>query len=133
MNPGENQKAIEAAISLIFAGTSTTYAYDNQGRLIERDIRMGTLRSDRTSYRYEDRGDLVETTTEETTTRDASFNEDGTLGYTPETSHIQHTRFEYIYDAHGNWTTKETWSRPETEPEFRHWSTCKRDIEYYNT
>jgi hypothetical protein len=56
---------------------------------------MGTLGGDRTRYRYEDRADPLEETTEHTT-RDASLNEDGTLRYMPGTSHIQHTRFEYI-------------------------------------
>lgn len=134
VHSGEHQKAIEAAISQIFANTfsSTTYAYDDRGRLIERDIRMGTLGDDRTRYRYEDRADPLEETTEHTQ-RDASLSEDGTLRYMPGTSHIQHTRFEYIYDAHGNWTSKKVSSRLETEPEFRLWVTYTRDIEYYNT
>ena len=84
VHSGEHQKAIEAAISQIFAGTfsSTTYAYDDRGRLIERDIRMGTLGGDRTRYRYEDRADPLEETNEHTT-REVSLNEDGTIRYMP--------------------------------------------------
>ena len=134
MHSGEHQKALEAAISQIFADTfsSTTYAYDDRGRLVERDNRMGTLGGDRTRYRYEDRGEPVEETTERAT-RQASLNEDSTLSYAPGGSHIQHTQFEYIYDAHGNWTSKKVSSRLETEPEFQLWVTYRRDVEYYNT
>lgn len=133
VHSGEHQKALDAAISQIFAGTfsSTTYAYDDRGRLVERDNRLGTLGGWRTRYRYEDREDPVEETTEHTT-RQASLNENGTLCYMPGTSHTQRTRFEYIYDTHGNWTGKKVSSRLETEPEFRLSSTYSRDIEYYN-
>jgi hypothetical protein len=79
---------------------------------------MGTFGGDRTRYRYEDRADPLEETTEHTT-RDASLNED-TLRYMPGTSHIQHTRFEYIYDAHRNWTSKKVWLRAFAKTQ--HWS-----------
>jgi hypothetical protein len=130
----EDQRALEAAIGQIFAGifSSTTYAYDDRGRLIERGIRMGNLSSERTRYRHEDRSDPVEETTERENL-EASLNEDGTLRYVPRNSHIQHSRYEYVYDAHGNWVSRKVSSRLETEPEFRLSNICRREIEYYNT
>ena len=127
-----HQKALEAAMSQIFANTfsSTTYDYGDRGRLIERSHRMGTLGEDRTTYRYEDHDDPVEEVTEHTT-REASIGEDCPISYTPKGSHVQHFRFEYIHDGHGNWISKKIWSRPDTEPEFRPVDICRRQIDYF--
>lgn len=127
-----HQKALEAAMSQIFANnfSSTTYDYDDRGRLIERKHSMGTLGGDRTTYRYEDHGAPVEEVTEHIT-REASIGEDGALSYRPNGSHVQHFRFEYIHDGHGNWISKTVWSRPETEPEFQPVDICRRQVDYY--
>lgn len=130
----EHQKALEAAMSQIFANTfsSTTYAYDERGRVIDRNHRMGTLGEDRTTYRYQDRDDSVEEITEHVA-RQASIAEDGTLSYTPNGSYVQHSRFEYIYDAHGNWTSKKVWSRLETDTEFQLQNITRRQIDYHTS
>jgi hypothetical protein len=132
MDFGEHQEAVGAAIGQIFADSflSTSYTYDGRGRLIQRDDRMGTLGGNRTTYRYEDRDEAVEETTEHTS-REASLNEDGTLQYTPGTSHIQHNRFEYTYDSHGNWTSRTVSFQLEPESAFRLSNIERREIEYY--
>jgi hypothetical protein len=129
---GEHQEAAEAAISQIFADafSSTSYTHDACGRLVERDHRMGTLGEDRTIYGYEDRDDAVEETTEHTT-REASLNEDGTIRYSPGTSNVQHNRFDYIYDSHGNWTSRTVSFRLEPESAFGLSNIERREIEYY--
>jgi hypothetical protein len=132
MHFGERQEAAEAAMSQIFGDgfSSTSNTYDARGRLIERDHRMGTLGVHRTTYRYEDRDEAVEETTEDTT-REASLIQDGTLQYSPSSSHIQHNRLDYTYDSYGNWTSLTVSIRPESEPTFRLSNIVRREIEYY--
>jgi hypothetical protein len=132
MHFGERQEAAEAAFSQIFANafSSTSCIYDHRGRLIQRDHCMGTLGGDRTTYRYEDRDEAVEETTEHTT-REASLNEDGTLQYSPGRSHIQHNRLEYTYDSQGNWTSRTVSFRLEPETAFLLSNIERREIEYY--
>jgi hypothetical protein len=133
MQFGEHQEAAESAFSQIFADafSSTSCIYDDRGRLIQRDHSMGTLGGDRTTYRYEDRDEAVEETTEHTT-REASLNEDGTLQYSPGASHIQHNRLEYTYDSHGNWTKRTVSYRLEPESAFLLSNIERREIEYYD-
>jgi hypothetical protein len=130
---GHGEEA-EAAIRQIFADafTSTSYTYDDRGRLIEGEHRIGTLGGDRTTFRYEDREEAVEETTEHTA-RQASLNEDGTLRYSPKTAHVQHNRFDYVYDSHGNWTSRTVSIRLEPETAFRLSNIEQREIEYYAT
>lgn len=132
MGFGEHQEAVVAAIGQIFADSfsSTSCTYDARGRLIQRDHSMGTLGGHRTTYRYEDRDEAVEETTENIT-REASINEDGTLRYSQGASHIQHNRFAYTYDSHGNWTSRTVSFRLEPETAFRLSNIERREIEYY--
>lgn len=129
---GEHQQAVKSAISQIFGETfsSTTYKYDDRGRLVERNTRIGTLQEDRTTYRYDDRDDPVEETME-STSREASLKDEGTLNYTTHASNVQHTRFEYRYDQHGNWTSRIVFIRLEPEPEFQCSNIERREIHYY--
>ena len=60
--------------------SETHYAYDVQGRLIERTGSMFNLGLDRTTYRYDDGDDPIEETHEHSH-REASLAEDGTLQY----------------------------------------------------
>ena len=121
-----------AAIGQIFADSfsTTSCIYDDRGRLIQRDNSMGTLGRDRRTYRYEDRDEAVEETTENIS-REASINEDGTLRYSQGASHIQHNRFEYTYDSLGNWTSRTVSFRLEPETAFRLSNIERREIEYY--
>ena len=67
----------------------------------------------------------------EHTTRQASLNEDGTLRYVPGTSHVQQNRFEYVYDSHGNWTSRTVSFRLEPESAFGLSNIERREIEYF--
>jgi len=110
--------------------SSAFNTYDERGRRIERENRMGTLGGHRTTYRYEDHDEAVEETTEDTT-REASLNEDGTLRYVTGSSHIQHNRLECIYDSYRNWTIRTVSIRPESEGAFRFSNIVRREIDYY--
>ncbi len=73
------------AVGGIFA--NTTFSYDGQGRLLERTNSMFNLGGHRTTYRYGDRDDPIEETTEHRH-REASLDDDGSLHYTPAHCHF---------------------------------------------
>lgn len=103
--PPEQRERTAALIQKAWGDWSTTYAYDAQGRRVERVRRSGTLGEERTTYRYEDRDDPVEETTENRN-REAGLDENGTVQYTPDKVSVTHGRFESVYDAQGNWTER---------------------------
>jgi hypothetical protein len=59
------------------------------------------------------------------------FDDAGNSRPTKEISHTQNTRFEYTYDAGGNWTEKVLWSRLEPNPNFQLSNMERREITYY--
>jgi hypothetical protein len=130
----EDREKMAAILKQIFGGTfsSTTWVYDSQGRMIEEMRRMGTLSEDRTTYRYnEDHDDPIEQTTERTS-REASIDEDGVLKYLPISMSLQHNRFDYVYDDHGNWTEQIVSVRDEPNPAFQRSDIERRAITYYD-
>jgi hypothetical protein len=46
-------------------------------------------------------------------------------------SRVQHVRFEYQYDAHGNWTERTVWQRLEPNTDERRSNIERRTIAYY--
>ena len=56
----------------------------------------------------------------------------GTVTIDEKPSRIQHVRFEYRYDAHGNWTERVVWQRMEPDADERRSSIERRTIDYYN-
>jgi len=109
---------------------STTYAYDQKGRRIERHMRMGDLGGHRTTFRYDDRDNAIEETTVDTT-REMQIDNEGNLRSAKETSHIQLARFEYKYDAQGNWTERVVWSRLEPNPNYQRSNVERRQFTYH--
>ena len=86
--------------------THLKYPDSERGRrLIERMTRLGTIGQVRTTYKYADRDDPIGQSTEEEN-RTAGLDDNGALQYTPDAVTVQHHRFEYKYDAHGNWTER---------------------------
>jgi YD repeat-containing protein len=110
--------------------SSTTYGYDEKGRLLERRTRMGELADERTTFRYDDMDKPVEETHEHTS-REMRVDEEGNLAQAQETSHTQDTHFEYSYDAQGNWTERAVWSRLRPNPNFERSNVTRREIAYY--
>jgi hypothetical protein len=87
--PAEGREELAAELAKTFGEffSRITYAYDLQGRRLERTTKFGTLSESRTIYRYGDHEDPIAETTEE----------NGGV--------VEH-RFQYIYDAQGNWTDR---------------------------
>lgn len=132
--PPKDRERAMAMLANLFGSkkvmSSTTYEYDGQGRLLGRRMRMGELADHRTTFRYDDHDNPIEETSEDTS-REMQMDEEGNLHPTKETSNIQNVRFEYRYDAQGNWTERVVWSRWETNPNFERSNVERREITYY--
>ncbi len=132
-SPAEERQGMAAMLEQIFDGTfsSTTHVYDTRGRMIETTCRMGTLGGDRTTYRYdEDHDNPMEETTGHTS-REANIDEHGVVIYSQDRVMIQHNRFEYVYDAHGNWVERIVSIRPEPNSTFQRSNIERRVITYH--
>jgi hypothetical protein len=128
----EDRERISAFIAKVWGEsfTATTYTYDAGGRMVERLRRMGTLGEERTTSRYEDRDDPVEGVTEHRN-REAGLDENGAVQYTPDKVSVSHNRFEYVYDAQGNWTERIVSHRMEPNPDFQRSNIERRALTYY--
>jgi hypothetical protein len=132
--PVEERANLAELLTMVFADqvfSSTTYAYDEKGRLMERTIRMGNLSEGRTTYRYDDNDNVIAEISEDQH-REMHVDTDGVLR-AGEDAHLgQQNRFDYLYDAHGNWTERVVWSRTGSQPEFRRSNIERRAITYYH-
>jgi hypothetical protein len=95
------------------------YAYDARGRLMERTMSMGMLWEERRTSEYVDRDDPIAETTKSW--------EHGVAQ--PQSG--QRTRFDYQYDARGNWTERIVMSRSGSQQEFQRSNVERRTITYY--
>ena len=57
--------------------------------------------------------------------------DDGVVKTEERPSHVQHVRFEYQYDAHGNWTERVVSQRLEPNADERPSNIERRTISYY--
>jgi hypothetical protein len=57
--------------------------------------------------------------------------DDGVVRSDEQPPHVQHVRFEYQYDAHGNWTERIVWQRLEPNTDERRSNIERRTIAYY--
>jgi hypothetical protein len=133
VSPGARSAAVAAIADLVVAKnvmSSTTYAYDGKSRLLERRMRLGELGDHRTTFRYDDFDNLIEETSEHTS-REVQVDEEGNLHTTKENSDTQNVRFEYRYDAQGNWTERVACSRLQPNPSFERSNIVRREITYY--
>jgi len=130
--PPERRAEMAVLLKRVFGDTfsNTTYVYDSQGRVLKRTNTMGNLSEDRTSFQYADREDPVEEDTEHEN-REARIDEDGTVHYTEARVILQRTRFEYRYDAQGNWTERIVSGRAEQNPDFQRSNIERRTITYH--
>ncbi len=130
--PPEERERIAALLKKVFGEpySNTAYAYDPQGRIVERIRKMGSLSEERTTYRYGDREDPIEETTEHKN-REARINENGAVVYTADRVNVQHNRFDYLYDAHGNWTEMTVSYQVEPSTEFQRSNSERRAVTYH--
>jgi YD repeat-containing protein len=133
--PPEERESAMAALSAIFTPDMTfrsqSNGYDASGRLIERRATMGQLGDERTTWQYDDRGNRVAETREETS-HEVRIAEEGALEATSESRQAQQHRFDYVYDAHGNWTEKVAWTRLDESSPFQRSSIERRVITYFD-
>ena len=57
--------------------------------------------------------------------------DDGAVKIEEQPPHVQHIRFEYRYDAHGNWTERVVWGRTGRNTDERRSNIERRTITYY--
>ena len=129
----DHREAAAAVLKEIFgdAFSRTTYTYDSQGRVIERTNTMGTMRDERTTYRYVDGHDEPVEEITETRTREATVDGDSAIRYKPDTVSTQHNRFEYRYDTHGNWTEQIVSGQYDPSADFQRSNVERRTLTYY--
>jgi FKBP-type peptidyl-prolyl cis-trans isomerase 2 len=110
----EDRESLKAPLAVAFGTNNvlltTTYAYDQKGRRVERIVRMGLLSEDRTTFRFDDHDNPIEEIS---------------------SSHKEHARSIYKYDAEGNWTEREVWTILEPKPDFQRSNVERRQITYY--
>jgi YD repeat-containing protein len=130
--PLEDREKTAAMLKKAFGDTfsSSEYVYDARGRLIERTDRMGSLGECRTTYRYDEHDDPIEETSEQRH-REANADENGDMQYTSDRLNIQHNRFEYRYDARGNWTERIASIQFEPNAAFQRSNIERRVIMYH--
>jgi hypothetical protein len=131
MSPEARERAT-AVLKEIFGKSfsRTTYKYDPQGRLIERTDSMGTMSEEHKTYRYDGVHEEAIEEIIERKSREASVEDDGAIRYNPDTVSTQHTRFDYSYDTHGNWTERIVSVQYDAHAESQRSNTERRTIAY---
>jgi YD repeat-containing protein len=131
--PPEDRAKLDSLLASVFERqtlSSTTYAYDQNGRVLQRTQNMGRLSDDRTTYRYDERGNPIEETTS-SEHRSVNIDDDGVVHPTG-AERLEHiVRYHYKYDSHGNWTERVVRSRASAGEDFRHTNVTWRTIAYY--
>ena len=80
----------------LFGNAERTYIYDDEGRLVERHMRLGPFREDQ-AWSFNSQGEMIKLST-----RMRGFPDE--LGGQPD---LQWTyRYSYEYDDYGNWTSR---------------------------
>ena len=131
--PAEEHARMATLLAQVFADrtfVTVDYTYDERGRTLERTTRIGSLSEERTIFRYDDRDDPVAEISEHHS-RSANLDEGGVMHTTEDAPREQHTRFDYQYDDHGNWTEQTSWSRTDPETDFQRTVRTRRTITYY--
>ena len=131
--PAEERVQLAALLANVFADrtfSTTTYRYDEVGRLQERTMRMGSLSEERTTFRYDDKDNPIEEISE-SHSRDIHLDDAGAVQAREEEPRVRHVRFEYQYDAQGNWTEQTVWIRTDSQLEYRCSNIERRAITYY--
>ena len=113
--------------------TRRVHRYDDRGNRIETEMRLfGLFGPDVTRKRYNAFGDVIEETSE---SEQCEFNVDEKGRVSGEATNVRparsESRFDYEYDASGNWLTKIVESRRGTADTFRVSIIEKRTLTYY--
>jgi hypothetical protein len=128
--PDEDAAKAASMLRAAFGSIVTTFTYDADGRLLERRRHMGGLSDERTTFLYDARGNSIEESTDYRE-REMSMDENDGIRYTADRVRTSATRFEYTYDARGNWTERVVWARFEPGAEFCRSNVERRAIQYF--
>ena len=90
---------------------------------------MGNLSEERVTVRYDDFDNPVEQVTIDVGRHMRM--DDGRVKSEEQLAHVQHFRFEYQYDARGNWTERIVWLRMEPNTDERLSTLERRSIVYF--
>ena len=110
------------------------HRYDERCRRIESYSRIGPLTETRITTEYNEFGDPVRQSTEQSSLGEVALTELGHIESSRKkrTEERSEARFTYDYDAHGNWLTKTVEVRWATEAEYRLSARERRRIEYFD-
>jgi hypothetical protein len=131
--PIEERAAAAELLKAAFADqmfTHTAYAYDVKGRLLEMTVRIGTLSEERTTFQYDDYDNPIAEISEERARVMVIGGHDAAPAREEE-PRAQHNRFDYTYDARGNWTERVVWIQTGSQPAFQRSNIERRTITYY--
>jgi hypothetical protein len=125
-----------AVMDMAFADevfSKTEYTYDVNGRLIEKAMSMGILSEEHWAFQYDDHDNLIAETSIRRS-REVETDDHGEVLSSKEEPVIQqHSRFQYQYDSHGNWTERVVSYRLDPQTEFRRSNIERRTITYYDS
>lgn len=130
--PSDERAALMELVKAAFDGqmfSHATYAYDEKGRRVETTRRMGKLSEERVTVRYDDFDNPVDEVRSDVS-REMRM-DDGVVKNEESRSHVQHVRFDYRYDAHGNWTERVVLHRSGPDADERPSNIERRTIAYY--
>jgi hypothetical protein len=130
--PADERASMIELLKTVFddqAFSVATYAYDEKGRRIQTIRRMGKLSEERVTVRYDDFDNPVEEVRSDVN-REMRM-DDGVVKTEEKPSHVQHVRFQYQYDSHGNWTERIVSQRLEPNADERPSNIERRTIAYY--
>lgn len=132
MAPDERASLMESLKTVLedHAFSLTTHTYDAKGRRVETVRRLGRLSEERVTVRYDDFDNPLEEVRLQVN-REMQCS-DGIVKIHEAPSDVQHVRFEYRYDSHGNWTERTVWHRTEPEKDERPSHNERRTIRYFS-
>ncbi len=93
------------------------------------DLARWDLRGERVTVRYDDFDNPVEEVRSDAS-REMRM-DDGVVKTEEKPPHVQHVRYQYQYDASGNWTERVVWQRMEPNIDERPSNLERRTIDYY--
>jgi YD repeat-containing protein len=131
--PADERASMMELLKTVFddqAFSVATYAYDGKGRRVETIRRMGKLSEERVTIRYDDFDNPVEQVRSDVSR--AMRMDDGVVKTEERPTHVQYVKFEYQYDAHGNWTERLVSQRLEPNADERLSNIERRTISYYS-
>ena len=134
LNP-EQMKTMGAFIGAQFSKGQTAFKYDDDGRLIERRRSLPVFGNEITTISYNEHGDVSLERTAQRQSQDMGIEyglaDDGKMVPTTKPNvpppTVSEMHYEYVYDSHGNWTSRKVYASGQTEPQ----SEQTRTLTYY--